>query len=186
MRENDLTHASAFALADAVTLLARTPATLDTLLRGLPGWWVSATEGPGTWSAFDVVGHLVHGEQTDWLPRIRLILEQGEQRPFEKFDREAQFKAPETETLETRLDTFARLRRENLRQLGELQLSDADLDRRGRHPALGPVTMRHLLATWTAHDLDHVMQICRVLGRQYADAVGPWRAYLRIISGEQG
>ena len=175
-----------FALDDAVTLLMRTPTTLDALLRGLPAWWTSATEGPSTWSAFDVVGHLIHGEETDWIPRVKIILEHGDSRTFEKFNREAQFEASQPETLESRLDRFAALRRENLRTLAELRLSDADLDRTGRHPAFGVVTMRQLLATWVAHDLDHVMQISRVLGRQYGDAVGPWRAYLRIISGEQG
>lgn len=177
---------SSFVLDDAIVLLARTPATLDALLRGLPVWWTKATEGPGTWSAFDVVGHLVHGEETDWMPRVKIILEHGESRTFEKFNREAQFEASAPPTLEGRLDEFAALRRENLRELGALRLSEADLDRTGRHPAFGVVTLRQLLATWVAHDLDHVMQIARVLGRQYSSDVGPWRAYLRVISGQQG
>jgi hypothetical protein len=175
-----------FALADAVALLARTPATLDTLLRGLPAWWTSANEGPNTWSPFDVMGHLIHGEETDWIPRVKIILEHGERRTFEKFNRDAQFEASQPQTLEARLEQFAALRRENLRALAELRLSDADLDRTGRHPAFGVVTMRQLLATWVAHDLDHVMQISRVLGQQYSEHVGPWRAYLRVISGQQG
>ncbi|HEV8394262.1 MAG TPA: DinB family protein [Vicinamibacterales bacterium] len=175
-----------FALADAVALLTRTPATLDALLRGLPAWWTSANEGPNTWSPFDVIGHLIHGEETDWMPRVKIILEHGESRTFEKFNREAQFEATQPHTLEARLEQFASLRRENLRALAELRLSDADLDRAGRHPAFGGVTMRQLLATWVAHDLDHVMQVSRVLGRQYSEDVGPWRAYLRIISGQQG
>jgi len=175
-----------FALADAVALLTRTPLTLDALLRGLPTWWTSANEGPQTWSAFDVVGHLIHGEDTDWIPRVKIILEHGEGRTFEKFNREAQFEASQTATLDARLDQFAALRRDNLRALADLRLSDAHLDRTGRHPAFGVVTMRQLLATWVAHDLDHVMQISRVLGRQYGDEVGPWRAYLRVVSGQQG
>lgn len=175
-----------FAFNDAVALLTRTPMTLDALLRGLPAWWTSASEGENTWSAFDVVGHLIHGEETDWLPRAKIILEHGEGRTFDTFNREAQFEASQPATLDARLDRFAALRRENLRALAELRLSDADLDRTGRHPAFGVVTMRQLLATWVAHDLDHVMQISRVLGRQYSDDVGPWRAYLRIISGQQG
>jgi hypothetical protein len=176
---------SSFVLDDAVALLARTPATLDTLLRGLPAWWTAANEGPDTWSPFDVVGHLIHGEETDWLPRVKIILEHGEGRAFDKFDREAQFDAP-SRSLEQRLDEFARLRRDNLRELAALKLAESDMNRTGRHPALGVVTLRQLLATWVAHDLDHIMQISRVLGRQYAGDVGPWRAYLRVISGEQG
>ena len=175
-----------FALDDAVALLTRTPATLDALLRGLPEWWTHANEGANTWSAFDVVGHLIHGEETDWIPRVNIILQHGESRTFEKFNREAQFEASQPQTLDGRLDQFAALRRENLRALAALQLRDADLDRTGRHPAFGVVTMRQLLATWVAHDLDHVMQVSRVLGRQYGDDVGPWRVYLRVISGEQG
>jgi hypothetical protein len=175
-----------FALDDAVALLTRTPATLDALLRGLPEWWTHANEGANTWSAFDVVGHLIHGEETDWIPRVNIILQHGESRTFEKFNREAQFEASQPQTLDGRLDQFAALRRENLRALAALQLRDADLDRTGRHPAFGVVTMRQLLAPWVAHDLDHVMQVSRVLGRQYGDDVGPWRAYLRVISGEQG
>lgn len=177
---------STFALDDAVALLARTPATLDALLRGLPEWWTRANEGDGTWSAFDVVGHLIHGEETDWLPRVRIVLDHGESRTFEKFNREAQFESSAPQSLDERLDRFTALRRENLTHLASLQLTAADLDRTGRHPAFGVVTLRQLLATWVAHDLDHVMQVSRVLGRQYANEVGPWRAYLRIISGEQG
>jgi DinB family protein len=175
-----------FALDDAVALLARTPATLDAMLRGLPAWWTTAHEGPDTWSPFDVVGHLIHGEETDWIPRVMIILEDGESRTFDKFNREAQFETSQPPSLGDRLDQFAALRRENLKRLSELKLTAADLDRTGRHPAFGVVTLRQLLATWVAHDLDHVMQIARVLGHQYASDVGPWRAYLRIISGQQG
>jgi hypothetical protein len=173
-------------LEEAVAILTRTPATLDALLRGLPDDWIAAHEGGHTWSPFDVVGHLIHGEQTDWLPRLRIILEDGESRPFQKFDRLAQFSASAGRTLAELLDEFARLRRSNLADLAALRLSEADLDRRGRHPELGVVTARELLATWVAHDLDHVVQIARVLAGQYADEVGPWRAYLRIISGAPG
>ena len=177
---------SVFTLDDAVALLTRTPDTLDTLLRGLPEWWTSASEGPGTWSPFDVIGHLIHGEETDWVPRVKIILEHGESRAFEKFNREAQFEGAQPRSLEARLDQFAALRRDNLRELAALKLTAADLDRTGRHPAFGVVTMRQLLTTWVAHDLDHVMQVSRVLARQYAGDVGPWQAYLRVISGQQG
>jgi hypothetical protein len=173
-------------MEEATAILARTPATLDALLRGLPDGWIGANEGGETWSPFDVIGHLIHGEHTDWLPRARIILERGDTRPFDKFDRFAQFRPSQGRTLSEQLDEFAALRAENLRQLAALALTDADLDRRGLHPELGSVTMRQLLATWVAHDLDHLVQIARVLARQYSDEVGPWRAYLRIISGAQG
>jgi hypothetical protein len=173
-------------IEEAVAILARTPATLDTLLRGLPDGWIAAHEGGETWSPFDVIGHLIHGERTDWLPRVKIILEHGEARAFDKFDRFAQFTQSQGRTLASLLDEFAALRRENVRGLEALRLTDADLGRRGRHPELGVVTLRQLLATWVAHDLDHVVQISRVLARQYSDEVGPWRAYLRIISGTQG
>jgi hypothetical protein len=175
-----------FVLGDAIALLARTPATLDVLLRGLPDGWSVAHEGGDTWSPFDVIGHLIHGERTDWVPRAKIILEHGETRAFDKFNRLAQFAESEDRTLASLLEEFAVLRQDNLRELAALRLTEADLDRRGRHPELGAVTLRQLLATWVAHDLDHVMQISRVLARQYSDEVGPWRAYLRIISGAPG
>ena len=175
-----------FVLEEAMAVLSRTPAALEALLRGLPQSWVDGNEGGTTWSAYDVIGHLIHGEETDWMPRVRVILAHGDARPFDKFDRLAQFKASSERTLGDLLDEFAAARRQNLDALQTLGLSGADLDRPGRHPELGPVTLRQLLATWVAHDLDHVMQISRVLARQYSDEVGPWRAYLRVISGEQG
>jgi len=175
-----------FVMTEGVAILARTPGTLDAMLRGLPEGWIAANEGDNTWSPFDVVGHLIHGERTDWMPRARIILEQGESRTFDTFDRFAQFAASDGRTLDNLLDEFARLRRENLRELANWHLTNADLDRCGRHPAFGLVTLRQLLATWVAHDLDHVIQISRVLARQYSSEVGPWTAYLRIISGQQG
>lgn len=175
-----------FVMEEAVAVLARTPATLDVLLRDLPEGWIVAHEGGSTWSPFDVIGHLIHGERTDWMPRARIILDHGEARAFERFDRFAHLAASRGRTLASLLDEFAARRRENLRDLAALRLTEADLDRRGRHPELGGVTLRQLLATWVAHDLDHVTQIARVLARQYSDEVGPWRGYLRIISGAQG
>jgi hypothetical protein len=175
-----------FVIDEAVAVLTRTPAALDALLRGLPDGWIAATEGPGTWSPFDVIGHLIHGERTDWIPRVRVILDHGRTRPFDTFDRFAQFAASRGRTLDRLLDEFASLRRDNLRELAALRLTEADLDRRGQHPELGSVTLRQLLSTWVAHDLDHVVQVSRVLARQYSDEVGPWRAYLRIISGTPG
>ena len=175
-----------FVMEEAFAILTRTPATLDALLRGLPDGWIAAHEGGETWSPFDVIGHLIHGERTDWVPRARIILEHGEAQAFDKFDRFAQFAMSEGRTLASLLDEFAALRQESLGELAALQLTNADLERRGRHPELGVVTLGQLLATWVAHDLDHVVQISRVLARQYSDEVGPWRAYLRIISGTQG
>jgi hypothetical protein len=172
-----------FTFDEATAILSRTPATLDALLRGLPDGWIHAHEGGDTWSPFDVVGHLIHGERTDWMGRARMILRNGESRTLQPFDRYAQFRESEGKTLAQLLDEFATLRLQNLADLAALNLTETDLDRRGRHPAFGVVTLRQLLSTWVAHDLDHVSQIARVLARQYSDEVGPWRAYLRIING---
>jgi hypothetical protein len=170
-----------FVLDEAVAILSRTPATLDSMLRGLSERWLHAHEGGETWSPFDVLGHLIHGERTDWLPRVKMILEQGDSRAFPSFDRFAQFEASKGQSLVSLLDTFAAVRRQSLEGLAAANLTEADLDRWGRHPVFGPVTLRQLLATWVAHDLDHIVQISRVMARQYTDEVGPWRAYLRII-----
>jgi hypothetical protein len=170
-----------FQFNEAVPVLRRTPAVLSALLRDLSGSWIGATEGPGTWSPFDVVGHLIHGERTDWIPRVEHILRHGDAIPFPAFDREAMFAASKGLSLADLLDTFARLRAESLNRLAGLGLTDADLLRRGRHPELGEVTMGQHLATWVAHDLSHLGQVVRVMARQYAATVGPWRAYLPIL-----
>jgi hypothetical protein len=175
-----------FSLADAVPLLARTPAVLNAWLRDLPEGWQTANEGGETWSPYDVLGHLIHGEKTDWVPRARLILDHADDVPFERFDRFAQFRESAGKTLPQLLDTFASLRQANLQTLQGLAIGASQLDRPGRHPELGGVTLRQLLATWVAHDLDHVVQVARVMASQYADEVGPWRAYLRVVSGSQG
>jgi hypothetical protein len=180
-----------FSLAEAVAVLVRTPATLDALLRGLPDTWVRGNEGRSkdgrtneekdTWSAFDIVGHLIVGERTDWMPRARIILEHGEARPFDPFDRFAQSKESQGKSPEQLLDDFARLRQENLAALQALNLQPEDLTRRGTHPALGVVTLSELLATWAVHDLTHLHQLSRVMAHQYRGAVGPWRAYLGVL-----
>ncbi|HEY6507194.1 MAG TPA: DinB family protein [Vicinamibacterales bacterium] len=170
-----------FRLDDALPVLRQTPGTLRSLLSDLPPTWTDATEGPGTWSPFDVVGHLIHGERTDWVPRIEHILQHGDTVPLPSFDREAMFSASTGLSLSDLLDTFERLRGESLTRLNALQLTDADLAKHGRHPEFGVVTMGQHLATWVAHDLGHVGQVVRVMARQYADAVGPWRAYLSIL-----
>src|SRR5687767_8319807 len=168
-------------LEEAFSLLSRTPRVLDALLRGLPDMWTRRNEGADSWTAFDVIGHLIHGERTDWMPRTRRLLESGETRPFEPFDRLAQKRESQGKSLELLLDEFARLRSENLDELRALNLGPEDLERRGRHPALGTVTLSELLATWAAHDLSHLHQISRVMAHQYRDAVGPWSAYLGVM-----
>ena len=170
-----------FNLAEAVAVLTRTPATLDAMLRGLPSTWVRCNEGKDTWSAFDIVGHLIVGERTDWMPRLRIILENGEARPFDPFDRFAQLRETRGKSLEQLLDEFAQLRSENLAGLQRLSLRPEDFTRRGRHPALGVVTLSELLATWAVHDLTHMHQLSRVMAYQYREAVGPWSAFLGVL-----
>jgi hypothetical protein len=170
-----------FRLDDALPVLRRTPGVLQALLGDLPDCWALATEGPGTWSPFDIVGHLVHGERTDWVPRVEHILRHGDAVPFAPFDREAMLTQSKDLRLSMLLDTFAALRADNLERLVALRLGAADLDRRGLHPELGVVTMRQHLATWTAHDMSHVSQVVRVMAKQYGEAVGPWRAYLPLL-----
>ena len=171
-----------FQLDDAKDILRRTPATLNSLLRDLPDEWALSNEGPDSWSPFDVVGHLIHGEEADWIPRARIILEYGESRAFEPFDRFAMFEKSRGKSMSELLDRFERLRAESLRELEEMNLTPGMLGRRGRHPELGAVTLGQLLATWAVHDLGHVGQIVRVLAKQYGEAVGVWRAYLPVLS----
>ena len=168
-------------LRAGVAVLERTPVTLREMLAGLPTPWTDADEGPETWSPYTVVGHLVHGERTDWIPRARIILEQGTTRRFQPFDRFAQFHESKGKSLAKLLDEFSDLRRQNLETLRGWRLTDAQLALEAEHPELGAVTLRQLLATWVAHDLGHIAQIARVMARQYRDAIGPWRAYLTIM-----
>ena len=171
-----------FQLAQAREILERTPAILRALLRDLPDEWLLANEGPDTWSPFDVVGHLIHGEETDWIPRARIILEQGEQGTFEQFDRFAMFEKSKGKTLKELLVEFEQLRRVSLDELDEMNLTPELLAKRGRHPELGVVTLGQLLSTWVVHDLGHIQQIVRVMAKQYNDQVGPWSAYLSILT----
>jgi hypothetical protein len=168
-------------LEDSIALLTRTPAALDGLLRGLPEVWTSRNEGGDTWSVFDVVGHLIHAEREDWMPRAATILQHGESQPFPPFDRLGHIRESQGKSLGQLLDEFARLRQKNLAGLRALNLRSADLERRGRHPAFGAVTLSQLLATWAAHDMTHLHQISRVMAYQYRDAVGPWSAYLGVM-----
>jgi hypothetical protein len=170
-----------FDLHHGLAVLERTPGTLRSLLAGLPPAWTDADEGPDTWSPCVVVGHLVHGDRTDWIPRARLIVEQGANRLFTPFDRIAQLRDSKGKSIETLLDEFAALRTESLATLSGWQLTDAHLALTGEHPAFGEVTLAQLLATWTAHDISHIGQIARVMAKQYREAVGPWRAYLPIM-----
>jgi DinB superfamily len=170
-----------FNLSEVRAVLTRTPASLNALLRGLPDTWVRRNEGRDTWSALDIVGHLIVGERTDWMPRVRILLDHGEARPFDSFDRFAQSRESNSPSLEQLLEDFARLRGENLGALQALNLQSEDLIRRGRHPRLGVVTLSQLLATWAVHDLTHVHQLSRVMAHQYRDAVGPWSAYLGVL-----
>ena len=168
-------------LQHTIALLARTPAALDALLRDLPEEWTFRGEGANTWSPFDIVGHLINGERTDWMPRARMILQFGESRAFEPFDRVAQMRESRGKSLEQLLDEFARVRSQSLNELRALNLQPRDLERRGRHPALGVVSLAQLLATWAVHDLTHFHQISRTMAHQYRAAVGPWSAYLGVL-----
>src|SRR5215510_12339067 len=174
----------AFNLNDAIAVLERTPATLTMMIESLPETWTQANEGEGTWSPYDVIGHLIHGERTDWIPRAQHILAR-DARPFEPFDRTAQFTHSKGKSLGDLLATFADLRRENLLKLRALNLTESKLDLKGLHPELGEVTLRQLLATWVVHDLDHVGQIARTMAKVYTDATGPWIEYLSILRDRQ-
>jgi hypothetical protein len=170
-----------FDLDLGIPILERTPHALRAMLEGLPAEWADATEGPDTWSPYIIVGHLIHGERTDWIPRAQIILAQGEQRRFTPFDRFAQFRESEGKSLGDLLDEFERARSENVATLRSWRITDAELALEGEHPAFGPVTLRQLLATWVAHDLGHIAQAARVMAKQYREAVGPWREYLPVM-----
>jgi hypothetical protein len=168
-------------LENTIALLARTPSALNALLRDLPEAWTLPNEGEETWSAFDVVGHLIHGERTDWMPRARMILQHGESKAFERFDRLGHVAESRGKSLAQLLHEFVGARSENLHELRLLNLRPEDLLRHGRHPVLGIVTLSQLLATWAVHDLAHLHQISRILARQYDEAVGPWSRYLGVL-----
>ena len=171
-----------FDLADSIALLSRTPRVLRELLLDLPEAWISANEGPGTWSPRDVLGHLIHGEDTDWVPRARIILAEGGSRRFEPFDRFAQDERFKGRAIPELLDFFEQRRRENLAVVEGWRLTSSQLARTGFHPEFGTVTLEQLLATWVVHDLNHLGQIARVMAKHYAADVGPWQAYLAILT----
>jgi hypothetical protein len=171
-----------FKIGEAIAVLERTPGALRAMLSGLPSAWTDATEGGETWSPFVVVGHLIHGERTDWVPRAEIILAQGEHRTFAPYDRMAQFRESAGKSLDDLLSEFAELRAENLDRVRGWDLTEQELALEGIHPAFGAVTLRQLLATWVAHDLGHIVQVARVMARQYKEEVGPWTAYLSVMS----
>jgi len=174
-----------FRLDLSMDVLRRSPATLDALLRGVDQFWARGTEGPDTFSPFDVVGHLIDGEETDWIPRARIILTRGPDRRFEPYDRFRHRKRNAGRALESLLAEFAKLRTANLELLGSWKLTDAELELQGEHPAFGQVTLRQLLATWVAHDLGHLAQIARVMAKQYRSEVGPWVPYLPVLTDHE-
>jgi hypothetical protein len=169
-------------LQNTIELLSRTPAALNALLRDMPETWTLRNEGDKTWSPFQVVGHLIHGERADWIPRAKMILEYGETKTFVPFDRWGMEREIHSKSLSRLLDEFARVRSQNLDELRGLNLRPQDLQRKGRHPDLGPVTLSQLLATWAAHDLTHLHQISRTMAHQYRESVGPWSVYLGVMS----
>jgi hypothetical protein len=170
-----------FQLEHAVEVLKQTPTTLHSLLGGLSDSWILKNEGPDTWAPYDVVGHLIHGEETDWIPRLKIILEHGAAKPFTPFDRFAFFQKSKGKTLHHLLETFGTLRKKNLRDLEGLELKPRQFELKGTHPEFGTVTLGQLIATWVVHDLGHIYQMVRAMAHQYDDAVGPWKKYLSIL-----
>jgi hypothetical protein len=168
-------------LQQTISLLTRTPAALNALLRDLPEAWTRRNEGADTWTVFDVVGHLIQGERVNWLVRAKVVLRSGETQTFEPFDRVGYARQSQGKSLGQLLDEFARLREENLGELRGLNLRQEQLELRGRHPALGVITLSQLLAAWATHDMTHLHQISRILAHQYRDAVGPWSQYLGVL-----
>jgi hypothetical protein len=167
--------------SQTIALLSRTPVALNALLRDLPEFWTLSNEGQGTWTAFDIVGHLIHAEHTDWIPRATMIVQHGESQTFKPFNREGQDEKSQGKSLPQLLDEFAAVRGKSLSQLRAMNLQPGDLERRGRHPDFGPVTLGQLLATWAAHDLTHLHQLSRLMAYQYREAVGPWSVFLGVL-----
>lgn len=171
-----------FDINEAIDVLETTPRVLTVLFGNLPESWIDAHEGPNTWSPFDILGHLIHGEKTDWIPRTRIILEDGTSNPFPPFDRTAQFEESKGKSLSELLDEFRELREQNIEFLRRQELTDVDFAKTGIHPDLGEVTLKQLLSTWVVHDLSHLRQIARVLAKQYKTEIGPWEKYLPVVS----
>ena len=170
-----------FEIENAIEVLSATPGTLRAMLGGLSDGWISGSNSSDSWQAFDVVGHLIHGEETDWIPRARIILEQGENRTFVPFDRFAQFEKSKGKRLADLLTEFEEARAKSLEEFRSWNLNDEQLKFKGMHPELGEVTLSQLLATWMVHDLNHIRQIATSMARQYDEEVGPWKEYLSIV-----
>ncbi|MES2649638.1 MAG: DinB family protein [Bacteroidota bacterium] len=170
-----------FNLHKTIEILERTPIVLKTLLSGIADEWTLSNEGAETWSAYDVIGHLIHGEKTDWIPRMEIILSNNPDKHFTPYDRFAQFNESKGKTMQQLVDEFAVLRIQNIETLCQANITNADLEKTGIHPAFGVINLSQLLATWTVHDLNHIAQIARVMAKQYKDATGPWVAYLKIL-----
>jgi len=171
-----------YQLEKAMEILERTPGVLRTLLSDLSGEWITGNEGKDTWSPYDILGHLIHGERTDWITRIKIILSDGPEKLFPRFDRFAQFRESDGKSLQQLLDEFEQLRAENLRTFRSLKLTAHDLPKEGMHPTFGKVTLSQLLSTWVVHDLNHLAQIERVMAKQYMEAVGPWVEFLPVLT----
>jgi uncharacterized damage-inducible protein DinB len=171
-----------FTVEKSIEILERTPEVLETMLQNVSADWTENNEGGETWSVFDVLGHLVHGEKTDWIARMEIILSDAPDKKFAPFDRFAQFEDSEAKTLRELLEEFKGLRKKNVDVLRSKKLTTENLEQKGVHPAFGEVTLKQLLATWTVHDLDHISQISRVMAKQYKEAVGPWTQYLKILN----
>jgi len=171
-----------FILIEAIEILERTPAVLISLLSGLSDRWIYNNEGGESWTPYDIVGHLIHGEKKDWIERANIILEYGEDKAFEPFDRFAQFKDSVGKTLNDLLEEFTKLRKANIEVLNNLNLDEKDLNKKGIHPEFGNVTLKQLLSTWVVHDLSHIRHISRVMAKQYKNEIGPWEKYLRVIN----
>ncbi|HMU11128.1 MAG TPA: DinB family protein [Ferruginibacter sp.] len=171
-----------YSLERSYEILDRTPAVLQSLLSGLSDDWIMSNEGPETFSPYDVVGHLIHGEKTDWTARAKMILESGNTKTFERWNRVAMYEESRGKTMQQLLDEFAAIRKQNMTWFKSLSLTETDLDKTGMHPVLGEVTLRNLLATWVAHDLTHIAQVTRVMAKQYKEEMGPWPEFFRILS----
>jgi len=171
-----------FDLDKSIQILERTPEILLTLLKDLPPDWIMANEGTVTWSPYDIAGHLIHGERTDWIDRLKIILSDSSDKSFSPFDRQAQISESKCKSMNDLLSEFKNLRLDNIKVLKELDLKEEDFDKEGIHPEFGKVTLSQLLSTWVVHDLDHLAQISRVMSYQYKDSTGPWKKYLRILN----
>jgi len=171
-----------FDLNKSIEILERTPGVIEVMLKGISTEWIMNNEGPDTWSPYDVVGHLIHGEKTDWMARLDIVLSDGKNKKFKPFDRFAQFEESKGKSLNALLNEFKTIRKENIIKLRIKKIESSDLSRKGIHPVFGEVTLKNLLSTWVAHDLSHIAQIARVMAKQYKTEVGPWKEYLPIMT----